>query len=185
MSLHHVTHAQSEAELQKILDLQQDNLRSHLTAAEIDQEGFVTVIHNLELLREMNSPHPHIISKAGDTVVGFALVMLREYGDKIHVLEPMVTEIDNSSYGGKILRDASYILMGQICIAKDHRKKGLFRKMYTLLESSLKPYFDYIITEIASNNERSLQAHLHTGFHILKRYSTSSTEWILVIKKIA
>lgn len=179
-----LTTAQSIDDLQQILDLQQRNLRTQLAAVEIQEEGFVTVVHNLGLLAEMNHPHPHIISKARDAVVGFALVMDRAYGDKIAVLKPMVEIINKCTYEGLSIGHARYIIMGQICIAKAYRKQGLFRKMYSLMETRLKPFFDYIITEIDAKNTRSLQAHLHTGFKVLKRYDADNIEWVLVIKKI-
>lgn len=51
--------ALSKADLQGILALQQQNLPSALSP---EEQGFVTVRHDLPLLRKMNTPHPHRIA---------------------------------------------------------------------------------------------------------------------------
>ena len=40
---------------------------------------------------------------------------------------------------------------------------------------------DYIITEVSSRNERSLQAHLAVGFEILDQHEEEGKRWITII----
>ena len=48
------TTAKTIEDLRQILLLQQENLESSITQEELHQEGFVTVHHSLELLKEIN-----------------------------------------------------------------------------------------------------------------------------------
>jgi len=56
-------------DLPGILQLQKENLRPVLTKTEQQEEGFVTIQHDLPLLKKMNSPFPHTIAIRGDEVV--------------------------------------------------------------------------------------------------------------------
>ena len=74
------------AHFQKIVELQIQNLPSTLTEDEAMTEGFVTLRHTAKLLEEMNTPYPHIISMDGDDLVGYTLVMLKEFNEVFPVL---------------------------------------------------------------------------------------------------
>ena len=113
------TTAKTIDEMLQILSLQEMNLKSTVTAIEIAQEGFVTVHHNLDILTRMNNACPHIIAKDNDLVVGYALSMTEDFKDEISVLRPMFTELEGNNIN-------NYITMGQICVAKTHRKQGIF-----------------------------------------------------------
>ena len=176
-----ITTSTSISDLQVILALQQANLTTNISPQEALEQGFVTVVHELALLKKMNTPYPHTIAKDGDRVVGYTLVMLREFGDVIPVLKPMVGLINERTYQGKSLKASKYLIMGQVCVAKSHRGQGLFKGMYTALAERMATDFDYIITEIALRNTRSLRAHEKVGFQTLHDYKTDTEDWRIVI----
>jgi len=64
------TIATSEEELKQIITLQRKNLTASISTNEKQKEGFVTVQHDIEVLKKMNDTQAHIIAKSGDTVVG-------------------------------------------------------------------------------------------------------------------
>ncbi|MEQ8811624.1 MAG: GNAT family N-acetyltransferase, partial [Imperialibacter sp.] len=78
----------SDDDLQQILDVQERNQPHNITPEQLAKEGFVTVRHNLDLLRSMNESAPQVIAKDGGKVVGYALVMLQSFQDLIPVLKP-------------------------------------------------------------------------------------------------
>ena len=170
--------ASDDEELSQILDLQMQNLPSSLTEEEMISEGFVTVAHSLELLRAMNEICPHILAKDGNKVVGYALCMHPDFRNDIAVLKPMFTEIDRvlSSKQG-------YLIMGQICIAKSHRKRGVFRGLYQKMREVTKTAYRLIITEVDEKNQRSLSAHYAIGFQDLHRYHSHGKDWCLIFLK--
>lgn len=174
----------SEEELKQILNLQQRNLPGSVSEAEQKTEGFVTVKHDLELLKAMHDTCPHILAKDGDTVVGYALSMHPDFGEQIEVLKPMFKEIYTILKAPQPMPQHvrhNYIVMGQICIDKAYRKQGVFRNLYATMKAQLSPTFSAIITEVDATNERSLNAHCAVGFEELGRYIAGGQEWVLIV----
>jgi len=168
--------AQIDKELNEILCLQQQNLPKNLSEKEIKQEGFLTVEHDFELLKKMNDVCSHTIAISENKVVAYALSMHPNFTAEIEVLKPMFEEIDSV-----ISTSADYIIMGQICIAKAFRKKGVFRGLYEHMKHFLSSDFQKIITEVDTKNQRSMDAHKAIGFKELKRYKADGKEWSLVV----
>ena len=165
----------SDEELEQILVLQRKNLPAIISSEEKVKEGFVTVSHTFEILKKMNTACAHIIAKSDDKVVGYALCMHPKFANEIHVLQPMFDEIDSIEPTIE-----NYIAMGQVCIDKAFRKKGIFRKLYETMQVSIRPEFDTIITEVDAKNSRSLQAHYGIGFTDLKTYSVGGQDWKVI-----
>jgi len=170
------TRCTSKSELQQILDLQQKNHLQNVNAEEKVKEGFVTVSHTLEILSEMNDACPHIIAKDQKKVVGYALCMHPRFGNDVEVLKPMFLEID-----AVIPKGDPYMVMGQICIDKEYRRQGLFRKLYETMKNTLLPNFTSIVTEVDTTNLRSLEAHYAVGFEELKTYHAGGQDWKLIV----
>jgi len=174
----------SREELAGILSLQQENLPAHISSEELQKEGFVTVHHSLPLLEKMNQPYPHIIAKEEDRVIGYTLVMLPTMAEEIPVLVPMIEQVNRLVIQGKSLGDTAYFVMGQVCIAKRYRGKGVFAGLYQALQAQMRAHFDWCITEIASRNPRSLRAHEKLGFESLHTFSDDTEEWVIVGLKL-
>ena len=169
------TRATNTSELKQVLRLQQDNLKAGLSMAEKDKEGFVSVVHTLELLEAMNAVCPHILAKSGEEVAGYALCMHPDFSDAIPMLKPMFRKV-------RTLIDPAhrFVIMGQICIDKKWRKQGIFRGLYAAMQKELKGEFDSIITEVDDSNQRSLTAHLAVGFTTLEVYLSGDRTWHLI-----
>ncbi|AZJ34317.1 GNAT family N-acetyltransferase [Tenacibaculum singaporense] len=173
------TTATNPTELLQILELQQQNLPENLSEADKKEQGFVTVRHNLELFQKMNDVHPHIIAKSNGLVVGYALSMSKVFRNDIPILIPMFDEIDTTSEGSK-----PYILMGQVCIDKHYRGKGIFRGLYAKMKEEFSGIYNSIITEIDEKNTRSVNAHKAIGFRTLKTYTSNDQDWEIVYLEI-
>lgn len=161
-------------ELAQILALQQANSITTITSEEKQTEGFVTVQHTFDLLKNMNDACRHCIAKDGDRVVGYALSMVQSFGNQIEVLKPMFDEIN------RLLPGKNYLVMGQICIDKNYRKLGIFKGLYRFMQQQYNNRFDLLITEIDTLNTRSMAAHASIGFITLKEYSAGGQDWALV-----
>lgn len=168
--------AENDSELLQILKLQQANLYANLTPEERAREGFLKVQHNLDLLREMQSKAPQIIAVENNQLAGYALGMHRSQGALIPELTPLF-EFATSH----LPNQSEYLIMGQVCVAKEYRQKGCFSKLYHTLKMSCSGL--PVITEIASINERSLSAHKALGFQILGSHQEIDFTWHVVIWK--
>ena len=177
--------AQTEEELSQILSLQKTNHFKVVTNPEEKiKEGFVSAEHDMDLLKRFNDPYPHVIAKFNHEVVGYTLVMERKHADTIPLLSPMFSQINQTNYNGTALKDTAYVVMGQVCIAHDFRGQGIFRGLYLRLKEHLKNDFQYLITEISTENPRSIHAHLSVGFKVIKEYVEDGFDWVLVLWEI-
>jgi predicted GNAT family N-acyltransferase len=167
--------AETNEELQQILELQRTNIPASISEEEKKKEGFVTVHHTFEILKAMNDKCTHVIAKYNDEVVGYALCMLKEFKEDIEVLKPMFQKIDDCIKEGE-----TYLVMGQICIDKSFRKQGIFRGLYQYMKQQLQSNFNMIITEVDVANTRSLNAHYAVGFQLLRSYNSKGQDWALI-----
>ncbi|MBT8267437.1 MAG: GNAT family N-acetyltransferase [Bacteroidia bacterium] len=167
--------AETNTELEQILELQRINLPASLSEAEKQTEGFVTVHHNFETLKSLNDTCAHIIAVHDHKVIGYALCMDKSFRNVIPVLKPMFDKLDTI-----LPIDSSFMIMGQVCVDKDFRKQGVFRGLYQHMRSELKSQYDQIITEVDTSNKRSLHAHLAIGFKILYSYRSKNHDWEIV-----
>lgn len=176
--------AQNDADLHQILALQTANQSKNLSLEEIQAQGFVTVEHSFPLLKKMNNPYPHIIATLDNQVVGYALVMLSELRNEIPVLISMFEKIDKLVVEDRPMSEYAYFVMGQICVAKEVRGSGVFGGLYQKMAAVMRSDFDYIITEIATRNTRSMRAHAREGFKVLLQFNDGFEEWAIVGLKI-
>lgn len=165
-------------EIQQILKLQKQNLPNNLSTEEKIKEGFVSVSHTLDILEEMNTICPHTIAKYNGKVIGYALSMHPMFANKIELLKPMFNQIKEL-----LPEEKNYIVMGQICIDKEYRKKGVFRNLYKEMKVFLLPEYSSIITEVDFKNKRSLDAHIAVGFKVLGKYISAKQEWVILTLK--
>ncbi|MFL1894643.1 GNAT family N-acetyltransferase [Aquimarina sp. 2-A2] len=167
--------SETDTELREILRLQNQNLAKNISTEEIRKEGFVTVHHTFEVLKKMNLIESHVLAKHRGRVVGYALSMSTELKNEIEELKPMFTLIDRA-----IKNDRTYLVMGQVCIDKAYRKQGIFKGLYCKMQECYRKKYEVLITEISSNNKRSLNAHHAVGFETLLSHKVSNTTWEIV-----
>lgn len=161
-----------EHELVQILELQRRNLPGSLDEDERAGQGFVTVEHTLDVLRRMHALAPSIVAKDGDELAGYALVMPVECRTLVPVLEPMFQRLESF--------ERRFYVMGQICVAKPYRGRGVFDRLYGAHREHLRGRYDSCVTEVSVRNPRSLRAHLRVGFEEIERYRDATDEWVLL-----
>ncbi|MBX9851807.1 MAG: GNAT family N-acetyltransferase [Cytophagaceae bacterium] len=167
-----ITLAQAKEELEQILILQEKNLIWNIPSEKLSDNGFLTIQHDLTLLDSMNHKAKQIIAKDGEKVVGFALVMLKEFKDTVPLLKPMFEIFNNVSYKGKLLSQLNYYVLGQICVDLHYRGQGIFDKLYLKHKEIYSRKFELCLTEVAVKNERSMKAHERVA---LKKFIPSKT----------
>jgi len=165
-----------------IIDLQQKNLKHVLSADDIQQQGFVTVSHTLDDLEKMHQHEKNIIATNDQHVIGYVLGMTEKSKNDIPRLVEMYESFDQIFYGDKPVSRYNYVVVGQVCIDKDFRAKGLFRSCYDAYKDHFSTRYDFAITEIASNNFRSMAAHKSMGFKTIFTYTDKSdVQWNVVL----
>ena len=168
-------------DIRQVLALQQANLSTQVSQETAASQGFVTVQHNFDLLKKMNGAIPQVIAKDGDVVVGYALVMLPSFQDLIPVLKPMFVLFDSLDFDGKKVSEYQYYVMGQICVAEGYRGAGIFDGMYIKHRELFGEQFDFVATEIATRNTRSIRAHQRVGFQPIHTFQDETDIWEIVV----
>ena len=169
------------SELEQIAVLSKENLRNDLSVEEKKSQGFITWEYTLPLLESLHAIAPAVIVKLEDEVVGYALTAFKEAAAVLPVLHDMIHHLEFLSFNGKPLSDYRYYVMGQICIAKAHRGKGLFDQLYQHHKKCYGPQYELLVTEISTSNYRSLKAHQNTGFQTIHTYQDAMDEWNVVV----
>jgi len=174
----------SKDDLEQILALQAENLKENLPESMRFQDGFVTVNHTLDQLAQMNIELPQIVAKADDQIIGYALAMPQSMKFHIKSLIPMFEMLDQLIFNGKPLKDYEYYVMGQICIQKEYRGKGIFKGLYEMHKTLFYKNFDLCVTEISTANPRSIKAHEKIGFQTINAYRDDIDEWNVVVLEL-
>jgi ribosomal protein S18 acetylase RimI-like enzyme len=180
MSVHYGIATTAE-DFRQILSLQQANLASTLSNTQADRDGFVTVKHSLELLNKMNDSAPQVIAKAGDKVIGYALVMLKSFGNLIPVLQPMVDRLGTIEYGNKKITEYPFYIMGQICVDEQFRGQGIFDSLYGKHKELYQSHFALCVTSVAERNKRSMRAHERVGFTTVHTFQDTTDKWNILV----
>ena len=170
-----------QAEIIGIKALQNSNLKSSLTEAEMIQEGFLTASCSLEFLEQMHQLEPAVVAKDGDVVVGYALAVAKALYGHHDLLNDLFTQFDAHRYKGQLLADVDYVVVGQLCVAKTHRGMGLVQKLYGFFQTALSNKYPFLITDVDEKNPRSVKAHLKTGFEIIGTLNYGGSDWHIVL----
>lgn len=176
-----ICRAESQTDLQGILELQQKNLPQNLSPEEKSEQGFVRVEHNLELLGLLNSIESHVIAKDGNTVAAYFLAMTKKSRNDVPMLVPMFRQFDKLTYKGKNVSEYNYMVIGQVCIGKNYRGIGLFSSCFEVYQNAFKKEYDFAITEISISNPRSIKAHQKAGFEIIHTFQDEFETWVIVV----
>ncbi len=180
---YHVRAASTEDDLRGIVALQAANLPHLIDPTERRDQGFVTLQHTVELLREMNNVWPHLIATpvGSGEVIAYALVMDPRFRDRFADLLPMFVQLDALACPGGVLAGRSYYIMGQLCVGKAHRGRGLVECLYAAHRRQMAGAFDFMITVIDAANTRSVHAHEKSGCSVLHEYdSVDGRHWVIV-----
>lgn len=176
-----ITTASGIKDLELIRALQEKNLRSRLNDDESQAEGFLSAEYTLDFLKVMHDASPSIVAKDGDNLAGYALVTTRDVARQHPLLDDLVSTIDKTMYKGELLRQAAYILVGQLCVAKEYRGQNIVGKLYNKFRQQMEVQYQYCITDVASSNPRSLKAHIKAGFQVIDQLSYSGISWNIVL----
>ena len=173
---------QTEEELKGIHSLLESNLAINVPDEVEDKEGFLTVAYSLADLKRMHDTDPAIIAKDKGQVIAYVLALNPVIKSDFPILIPLLELFDNIIYEGSAVSTYNYLIIGQACIHKNYRGKGVFKKIYAAYNARFRDKFDFAISEIATRNLRSMNAHKKIGFTTVHEYTDpNGVEWSVVI----
>lgn len=171
----------TKEELEQIHRLNAENLKANLDDQTQAVEGFVSWLYPFDLLQKMHDLAPSVIVKDEKRIAGYALTTLKDSRSFHPDLDTMFRHLEAVQYKGKPLSQHHFYCMGQICIAKDYRGKGIVDMLYQKHKEIYSSQFDFLLTEISTSNIRSMKAHDKVGFQTIYTYSDAMDEWNVVV----
>lgn len=177
----YATEVTTEDELLQIHHLNRDNLRGNISEEEQEQQGFVTWLYPIQLLQQIHELAPSIIVKEENKVVGYALVTPVEAGSFHPDLQAMIDDLETVDYNGRPLSSYTYYIMGQVCIDKEYRGKGIFLLLFKKHKELYMKEYELLVTEISTLNYRSQKAHEKVGFITIQNHRDTLGEWNVVV----
>ena len=169
------------AELVGVQQLQRKNLRKEIGETEALSQGFLMAEFDMPFLNAMQAASPAVIAKDNDEVVGYALVATQAVRDLHPLLADLFNQIDQLTFQGIALQSANYVVVGQLCVAKEYRGQGLVQGLYNYFRESLQSHYQFGITDVAQANQRSLKAHIKTGFQVIHSIEYGGIGWDIVL----
>jgi hypothetical protein len=179
-----ITTVQTEEDLLGIQELLRSNLRQNLSVDTQSSRGYLSIEYSLDFLRRINQVAPSIIAiDSASKLVGYALVISPEFAPELPDLQELTLMISTLEYKSKPLRNYTYYIMGQVCIADDFRGQKIFDRMYHKQHQLYGDRFQLLITCISDKNTRSLRAHTRVGFQVVHSFknSVSDENWNIVL----
>lgn len=171
----------TEKELLQIHELNQKNLKQNLSEETKKNEGFVTWLYSVELLKKMHQLSPSIIIKDVQKLAAYALTTLKDSATFHPDLKTMFCNLETVYFRNQPLSFYRFYCMGQICVDEEYRGMGLVNMLYLKHREVYSTQYDFILTEISTSNSRSLRAHEKMGFETIYTYQDSIDEWNVVV----
>ena len=179
-----ITTVQSEEDLLAIQELLRPNLRQNLSADIQRSNGYLSIDYPLDFLRRVNRVAPSIIAKdSASKLVGYALVIPPELIPESPELDELFSKISILDYKNKPLRDYTYYIMGQVCVAEGFRGQTIFDRMFQKHYELYGDRYQLLITFISEKNTRSFRAHIRVGFEVVHSFQNSDSDekWLRVL----
>jgi len=172
----------SDAELEAVARLQQENLGRNVSEDDKATQGFVSVETPMELLKKISDEEGITVARVDGKVAGYIMPITVEHGKHIPLLEPFIARFKNIQVDGRPLAAYRHCIIGQICIDAQYRGQGIFEQLYQELGARLAQRYDVAITEVGANNPRSLHAHTKkAGLKVIEQYTANGQDWYVLL----
>jgi ribosomal protein S18 acetylase RimI-like enzyme len=170
-------------QIDNLLALQRLNLKNNIDVVTQQSQGYLSFPYTNAVLQGMMHDEPQPTAFANGQVVGYALMATLNVCQTIDLMLPLLDMFNQLTFNGKSLITYRYYVMGQVCVRAGYRGVGVFDALYAKHRDWFADRYDFVVTEIAADNLRSIAAHRRVGFQTLHRYfdAVSHKIWEVVI----
>ncbi|MBI2230982.1 MAG: N-acetyltransferase [Deltaproteobacteria bacterium] len=142
-----------------ILRLQSANYIASLSDEE-RKEGFLSAQFTLEQTAQIAEDLGTMVAVVDDALAGFLCAFRREFDSGSPVIAKMLDSYDRVTFEGRPLNSFNSYIYGPVCIAREHRRRGLLRGLYEAQKRDLAGRFEVGVAFVSRSNPHSLQAHV-------------------------
>ena len=149
-----------------ILRLQSANYIANLSDEE-RKDGFLSAQFTLEQTAQIAEDLGTMVAVVDNRLAGFVCAFRREFDTGSPVIAKMLDSYDRVTFEGRPLNSFNSYIYGPVCIAREHRRRGLLRGLYEAQKQDLAGQFEVGVAFVSRSNPHSLQAHV-TGLGMIE-----------------
>ena len=142
---------------------------------------YILIEYDNELLLKVNKIEKSIVAKKGKKIVAYAIVINKAAYGLNKLFDDLIDRVNNLKYDKNYLNKIDYALVGQLCIRKNYRGKGLVKDIYNFFKKEYSKKYKYLITDIDERNTRSLKAHIKNKFQIIDNFYWGDSYWNIIL----
>ena len=142
-----------------ILRLQSANYIANLSDEE-RKDGFLSAQFTLEQTAQIAEDLGTMVAVVDNRLAGFVCAFRREFDTGSPVIAKMLDSYDRVTFEGRPLNSFNSYIYGPVCIAREHRRRGLLRGLYEAQKRDLAGRFEVGVAFVSRSNPHSLQAHV-------------------------
>jgi predicted GNAT superfamily acetyltransferase len=142
-----------------ILRLQSANYIANLSDEERN-EGFLSAQFTPEQTAQIAQDLGTMVAVVDHGLAGFLCAFRREFDTGSPVIARMLDSYDRVRFEGKPLSSFNSYIYGPVCIAREHRRRGLLRGLYEAQKKDLAGRFEVGVAFVSRSNPHSLQSHV-------------------------
>jgi hypothetical protein len=145
------------------------NIDNYITNLSLDErkDGFLSAVFPLEQTAQIAEDLGTMVAVVDDALAGFLCAFRREFDTGSPVIAKMLDSYDRITFEGKPLNSFNSYIYGPVCIAREHRRRGLLRGLYEAQKRDLAGRFEVGVAFVSRSNPHSLQAHV-TGLGMIE-----------------
>jgi hypothetical protein len=142
-----------------ILALQSAYFIANLSEEERKQ-GFLSARFTEEQTAKIAEDLGIMLAVLEQRVAGFVCAFRNDFETGSPVIAAMLRSYARLSFEGRPLSWFQSYIYGPVCIAREHRRRGLLRGLYEAQKRDLAGQFEIGVAFVARNNPHSLSAHV-------------------------
>ena len=142
-----------------ILRLQSANYITNLSDEE-RKEGFLSAQFTPEQTAAIAEDLGTMVAVVDHELAGFLCAFRREFDTGSPVIAKMLDSYDRVTFEGKALSSFNSYIYGPVCIAREHRRRGLLRGLYEAQKRDLAGRYEVGVAFVSRSNPHSLQAQV-------------------------
>lgn len=147
------------ADLQKLLDLQEQNLVGNLKDEEA-RNGFLSLRYTGQQFVEIDRDLGIAVAVQEGEVLGYLCATTFAYARQFPILNETIRNLDGLFLEGLPLGGERTFLYGPVCIGSSFRGMGLLAGLFATMKQLSRPRYSACALFISERNTRSYQAHV-------------------------
>jgi len=172
----------TEDDIASILSIQSENLRENLTP-EQQKEGYLSLPFSEDEFKAFNRDVAVLVARDQDKVVGYCCISSATFNAKFPILNQITPKIPTYKIPGVMQppKEMTTCIYGPACIAREYRGKQILAQLFSHTKiASKRAGYEYCFSFVATENQRSLAAHLKLPFHQVGKVSFKGNKYVVI-----